>query len=85
MVVAAMEVAEYLHGLLSKSTDLTAKTMADNAMVNSLLTYQRIMRHYGPTSADHRLNKVQNITEVKRADARTFVGQLEILERDIRT
>ena len=54
-------------------------------MGNGFLAYQRIMRHYDPTSADHRFNKVQNIMEVKRADVITFVGQLEIWERDICT
>ena len=81
----AMEVAEYLHGFININTDSTANTIADNAMGNGFLAYQRIMRHYDPTLADHLLNKVQNIMEGKRADARTFVGQLEIWERDIRT
>ena len=67
------------------STDLTANTNADNSLGNGFLANQRIMRHYDPTSADHRCITVQSVVEVKRADARTFADQLEIWEWDIRT
>ena len=80
-----MEVAEYLHGFIIMNTHSTANTIADNATGNCFLAYQRIMRHYDPKSSDHRFRTVQNIMEVKRADAQMFVGQLDIWERDIRT